>query len=194
MKKQTGENPLDHLFQDPNLRQSETQSSANGLLARWWRTIVADLHITAISLSERMQHYLEISHPSENRIAASNARGSFNKKLAGSEFTWKVFLEGLKTIGTWKIDFQIKLYNIDGNESVHTLSALLMNDEQVKAFRERWSKEHGIHEVDSNYIENLRKQREEIIKAKALRIKGQEDNVGGVSFFDQVLKDGKSKK
>ena len=182
-QKNTGENPLDRIFQSGNMRIEETQSSSGGLLARWWRQIMKDLNIDAINFSERLTHYLEITKQNSNRVAASNACGSFNKKLADSEFTWKVFLEAIKLLGIWKIEFSIKLHHVDGNTSTHSIDALLMNDEMKSKYLELWNSQHGVHPVNEEYLETLREHRSKIIENNAERvsqISGQE------SYYDTL--------
>lgn len=183
--KGTGENPLERIFQSENMRIDETQSSSGGLLARWWREMLKNLNFDIISFSERLTHYLEITKQTSNRVAASNARGSFNKKLADSEFTWKVFLEAIKILGVWKIEFSIKLHHIDGNTSSHSIDALLMNEEMKTKYIDRWNQYHGVHPVNNEYLETLKEHRRQIIQGNAERAKEQ---TGQDSYYGTILK------
>ena len=164
--KHTGENPLDRVLDDKRKKIDEAQSKANGLLARFWRQIMYDLKMGSITFNERLQQYLEIIYPGENKIAASNARGSYNKKFASPEFTFKVFLEALKVMGVFKIEISFKLHHIDGKVTTHVMDALLMNDESRKEFTDKWSQTHGVHQVDPEELKRLEAQRKDIIKAK----------------------------
>ena len=184
-EKNVGENPLDRILSDSNKKINDTQSSAGGLLAKWWRTIMHDLHYSTITFSEKLSHFLELEFPGNNKISASNARGSYHKKFASPEFTWKVFLEGLKVIGVWKIEFSMKLYHIDGKETIHTVNALLMNQDDKEKYREKWDKYHGVNTVDEETIHMLEEQRRQVIQANAERI--HEKTNKGSNYYDQVL-------
>lgn len=164
--KTPGENPLDRVLDDANKKMDEGQSTSGGLLAKYWRQIMADLRMGSISFNERIQQYLELIYPGSNKIAASNARGSYNKKFAAPEFTWKVFLEALKVMGVWKIEFSVKLHHIDGKTTTHVTDALLMNSEQRRKFEDKWNATHGVHPIKKEELERLEAQRQAIKRAK----------------------------
>lgn len=168
-----GKNPLEPILSVDNKRQLETNSTPGGVLARFWRTIVADLKINPIKFSELLSRYLFVTH-NENLISANNARGSYHKKLAEKEFTWKVFLEGLRILGAYRIEFHIKIFNIDGHESTHSLNVLLSTDEDVEKFKKEWAKDHGIHQVDEKYLESLKSMRKDDIPTD-------------LPYFDEVM-------
>ena len=163
MKKtiRSGENPLDPILNSPDKKSKETNSSAGGILARWYRTILHDLKITGTRFSESLSRYLEIIYPNNN-LAASNARGSFHKKFSEPEFTWKVFLEGLRVLGVEKVDFNITLHNADGSKSTHSLDVLLMGKEDTLRYLQEWRKDHGIHTADPEYLKVLEEQRQKV--------------------------------
>ena len=151
-----GNNPLEPILADMKKKQHETSSTAGGILSRLWRLVMSDLKISPMKFNELITSYLRVIHPGDNHVSANNARGSYNKKLAGKELSWKTFLEGLRIMGAYKVEISLKLTKIDGHESIHSLVTMLSSEEDVAKFREEWAKYHGIHPLNKEYIEILK--------------------------------------
>lgn len=137
-----GNNPMHAILSSPNHKANETLSRGGGLLAGWFRKITYDLKINSAAFSNMLRTYLEILKAGEGENAASNNTGAYRKKFAEPEFSWNRFLEGLRVIGVWRIDFVIKLSHINGKQTTHTLQADIMTDSMRRGIYEATVTKH----------------------------------------------------
>lgn len=153
-----GQNPLDEILNDKNRKKDDTANESGGLLARWWRTILYDSKITESKFTSLLKTYLMVRDPNNNKVAANNNLGSYHKKLAQGDMTWKTFIEALKILNIFRIDISIKLHWSNGRKTTHNFSAILATEEYRRKYNAYWNKFHGVQPIDAEYLKTLKNQ------------------------------------
>ena len=97
---------------------------AQGVLAKLFRKIVADLDIGAFGWSQLMQAYLDnrANGIAQNAKDRSTARGNLNKELNRGQLSWKVFLKAIRFFGAVRADFTVKLWFANKKVTEHTVT------------------------------------------------------------------------
>lgn len=100
---------------------------AEDVLARLFRTILADINMTEYHWRGRMRRYLEdpTNHILSTSTARSSARGNLNKELASRKMSWNVFLKGLKFLGPEWIKFRVEAGWNPNRSTIHELEMLM---------------------------------------------------------------------
>lgn len=166
METNKGDNPLNSVFSNIENNYCETESSASGFLARFWREIIIDRKINIVKISSMLNDYLKVLFFNKPPNASSNARGSYNKKLSDPRMSWGTFLEALGVIGVCKIKFTVELTYVDDTVSTHSTNAQIMTDDQRLRLLQLWMENKGDKETDLKYLAVLEELEAKIKKHK----------------------------
>lgn len=97
---------------------------AHGLLARLWRLVLFELHITPAYWTHSLDKYsIAKNNGIENTPhAIRNYRNNISRQLADTDITFNKFIEGLKIIGVIRFKLTITLYHKNREITEHSVS------------------------------------------------------------------------
>lgn len=100
--------------------------SVGGLLAKFWRTIMADCGLHDFNRYEYlMARYVQKAYNDPNRNEKASARASLSKELMKDSITWKTFIKGLNFLSVLRFELSITLHHANGKVTQHKVNAIL---------------------------------------------------------------------
>lgn len=99
-------------------------SSAEGVLSRLFRQILADNNVGAYAWNNLMERYLNDDRNGipKNGKDRSSARGNLGKELSRPAMTWKVFRKALQFLGARRIKFTVECEWSNRRRTVHSVN------------------------------------------------------------------------
>lgn len=133
----TGQTRIKRILDDPNKEIDQTYGT-NGVLAKHWRIILAELNITTqkwLSLMADFVYDLRNGVPN-NKSDQTSFRGNLTKELSRDQLTWKSFCRGLRFLKVRRMRIVTYLEHENGHISVHESKVDFGQRQDIRAFME----------------------------------------------------------
>lgn len=125
------------------LKKPLRTGTVGSILAALFRTIIHDCRVETGAINRFLSIYAEKVGVAANSKDISNIRGSLNKELSSTSYTWRVFIKGIQFLNVNRFEIGIKLHHANGKITVHRQ---LVNLEEFS-----YQEDDEVNEIASEY-------------------------------------------